>query len=330
MKMVQKTILHIEDDPCMASLVKLTFENFGFTGEILQATGVEEAFNLLDERNQNKSPVDLILSDMNLPDGRGLDLLKKIKASPTWSKTPVIILSGDRSPALVSEAYALGANCYLSKLPKKGQGFEHFRSLYQFWLENALIPKPSFADKVQEVLSKAISLRARTAKFYITLSKLSENTRAEESFWLERAMIEGNLSSLMLCLHDVVINNEISHGLTERLSKMQTNVELALIRAEQANRNQHAAKKDDISCFVLDLLEAWDEAVIVDIFGIIFPLNQTISEALKLRGVTQLKEIADFILTETTDSEMIERANLLKEFSARLSGISDGVKNISV
>ena len=172
MKVDRKTVLHIEDDPCLANLVKLTFENFGFTGEFLQATGVEEAFNLLAERKQKKRSVDLILSDMHLPDGRGLDLLRNIKACPSWSKIPVIILSSDSSPNIVSEAYALGANCYLSKLPRRGRGFEHFRSLYQFWIENALVPESSFVNGIQEVLSKAISLRARTAQFYLALSGL--------------------------------------------------------------------------------------------------------------------------------------------------------------
>jgi len=326
MKMARKTVLHIEDDPCLANLVKLTFENFGFTGEILQATGINEALDLLAERKQKKSAVDLILSDMHLPDGRGLDLLQNIKASPTWSKTPVIILSSDKSPDLVAEAYALGANCYLCKLPRKGGGLENFRSLYQFWLENTLIPEPSFVDGIQEVVSKAISLRARTAQFYIALSRLTENTPEEESFWLERAMVEGNLSSLMLFLSDEINGMDVSQELTERLSKMQMKVEVALIRAEQASRKQPYAEKSDLTCSVLGLLEAWDEEIIADLFETIFPLNQTASEALKKRAVSQLREIADFVLADTNEPVIIQRANLLREFSARLGGMSVGVK----
>ena len=94
MKMSQQAILHIEDDPSLANVVKLSFESFGFKGEILHATSVEEACCLLAERESKKLPVDLIISDMQLPDGKGLDLLQCIKASPTWHKTPVIILSG--------------------------------------------------------------------------------------------------------------------------------------------------------------------------------------------------------------------------------------------
>jgi len=76
----------------------------------------------------------------------------------------------------------------------------------------------------------------------------------------------------------------------------------------------------------LELLEAWDEEVIVDLFGIIFPLNRTVSEALKLRGVNQLREIADYVIADISEPKIIHRANLLREFSARLGGMSVGVK----
>lgn len=324
MEMVRKTILHIEDDPFLADLVKLTFENFGFTGEFLQTTRVEDAFNILAERRQKKLPVDLILSDMHLPDGRGLDLLQNIKSSPTWSKTPVIILSGDKSPDLVTEAYFLGANCYLSKMPRAGGALEHFRSLYQFWIENSLIPEPSFADGGQEASSKAIKLRTRTARLYISLSGLAQNTPAEESFWLERAMVEGNLSSLILFLQDVVSDEVIPLELTERLSRMQSKVELALIKAEQTCRGKISAEKSDIHAAVLNFLEAWDEEVFVELFGVLFPLNEKVCEALTLRGCDQLRDISDYIIATASESHLIQRANLLKEFSARLQRMTVG------
>jgi CheY-like chemotaxis protein len=320
--MVQKTVLHIEDDPCLANLVKLTFKSFGFTGEFLQAARVEEAFNLLAERKRQKLPVDLILSDMHLPDGRGLDLLQNIKASPTWSKTPVIILSGDSSPEIVEEAYALGANCYLNKQPRNGRGLERFRSLYQFWIENALTPTTRFTSGIQDVLSKSIQLRARIAQFYIRLSGIPRNTPEQESFWLERAMIEGNLSSLLLFLQGVIRNEDFPLELTEHLSKMQVTVEMALIRAEQIEDDPLYAGNINLTTYILDLLEAWDEEAIVALFETIFPLNKSVSEALKLRATNQMKEIVDHVLTGADDPELLQRANLLRDFAVRFGEMS--------
>jgi chemotaxis family two-component system response regulator Rcp1 len=320
--MSQKIILHIEDDPSLASLVKFAFESFGFKGEMLHATLVEEAFTLLADRARKKLPVDLILSDMNLPDGKGLDLIHRIKASPTWQKTPVIILSGESSPDIISESYALGANCYLRKLPRKGRGLEHFRSLYKFWIESALLPETSFEGGIQEVFRKATQLRTRTAKIYIELSKEADTASEQESCWLERAMGEGSLSSLMLFLHDLISDNDVPLELTERLSKMQRKVEMALVGAEQANMNRYHAEKIDISHSILGLLEAYDEEAFSQLFGVIFPMNQTVSETLRSRGAKQLREISNYVFTESHDSELVKRAKSLQEFSGRLGRMS--------
>jgi CheY-like chemotaxis protein len=329
MKMSQQAILHIEDDPSLANVVKLSFESFGFKGEILHATSVEEACCLLAERESKKLPVDLIISDMQLPDGKGLDLLQCIKASPTWHKTPVIILSGECSPDIISEAYALGANCYLSKFPRKGKVLNHFRSLYQFWIENALIPKTSFVAGIQKVLCNAVRLRARTAQFYIEMSKSAVTATEQESFWLERAMVEGNLSSLLVFLQGLISDNDVPLELSERFSNMQINVEMALVRAEQVNMNRSHAVSFESSNSVLELVEAWDEDIFAELFGIIFPLNQSVSEALRSRGSNQLKEIANYVLTESEDSELVKRAEFLHEIAARLGGMSGGAQCVA-
>ena len=316
--MPHRAVLHIEDDPSLANLVKMTFESFGFQGEILQTGSVEEALTLILDRESKKLPVDLILSDMHLPDGKGLDILQYIKASPTWSKTPVIILSGETSSEMISEAYALGANCYLSKFPIKGKGIEHFRSLYQFWIENALIPRVNFVSGIQDVLSKAIHLRARTAKFYIDQSKARHPNPDLETFWFERAMVEGNLSSLLTFLQDLIGENDLPPELIDRFSTMQTKVEKAILKAELENSGQNNDKEPDLCHAVLGLVEAWDEELFAEAFGFIAPLNESVSLALKSRSALQLNEIANFVLQASADAELIKRAESLQEFSSRL------------
>ena len=322
MKMSQKAILHIEDDPGLVNVVKLAFESFGFKGEMLYASCVEEAFTLLAERERTESPVDLILSDMHLPDGKGLDLLQRIKASPTWHKTPVIVLSGESSPGIISDAYALGANGYFSKFPRKGAVLAHFRSLYQFWIESALVPKTSFVSGIQEVLCNAVRLRARTAQFYIEMSRSVVASPEQESFWLERAMVEGNLSNLMFFLQGLISDNDVPSQLSERFTKMQINVEMALIRAERVIQNRSYVEKFDASHSVMELVETWDEDILAEIFEIIFPLNQSVSRAMRSRASNQLKAIADYVLTESDNSELVKRAEILNETSDRLRGMS--------
>ena len=325
--MKQRAILHIEDDPSLANVVKLSFESFGFKGEMLHVTLVEDALNLLKEREQKGLPIDLIISDMQLPDGQGFDLLQHIKASSTWQKTPVIILSADCSPGIISEAYALGANCYLSKFPRKGKVIENFRSMYQFWLEAALLPKSSFDNSMQRILNNAVRLRARTSQFYIRLSKYAATEPEQESFWLERALVEGNLSSLISFFIGLIDDSEISAGLSERLSKMQVGVEMALVRAEHIAGKLSRYEKHDIHCAVLGLIEAWDEELLAELLTISFPLNPSISESIRSRASMQIHELANHVKTKSEDDGLLQRAEVLHEFSQRLTGFLGGVQN---
>ncbi len=75
------TILHVEDDPLLAHLVKMAFIRFGFQGDVLTAVSVNEALRLL-ARAENKRPLSLVVTDVQLPDGTGLDLIREVKTDP--------------------------------------------------------------------------------------------------------------------------------------------------------------------------------------------------------------------------------------------------------
>jgi DNA-binding NarL/FixJ family response regulator len=57
---------------------------------------------------------DLILSDINMPDDNGLDVLKKLRAEQNM--TPFVLLTMHAEPALAAEAMRAGANGYVLKL----------------------------------------------------------------------------------------------------------------------------------------------------------------------------------------------------------------------
>jgi CheY-like chemotaxis protein len=57
---------------------------------------------------------DVILLDIMLPDGSGLDICQALRADPRWASIPVIIISA-HAPPMTAEATAAGANGYLAK-----------------------------------------------------------------------------------------------------------------------------------------------------------------------------------------------------------------------
>jgi signal transduction histidine kinase/HPt (histidine-containing phosphotransfer) domain-containing protein len=61
----------------------------------------------------------IILQDLVMPDIEGLTLVNQFRANPTTKDTPIIVLSTNENPQVKGQAFALGANDYLVKLPDK-------------------------------------------------------------------------------------------------------------------------------------------------------------------------------------------------------------------
>jgi CheY-like chemotaxis protein len=312
------TILHVEDDPHLADLVKASFDRFGFRGDMLSARSVTEATSLLDARVRDRRPVSLIITDMQLPDGTGLDVIREVKTNPTWSMTPIIVLSHDVGECVINEAYALGANCYTPKFAASKDLLTTLQSFYQHWLEDARLPRTVFPDRLQETLERAIGLRARTAEFYLSLARASDGAPDELAFWLDRSLNEGNLSNLLAFFLDKVHEAEVPPGTIDRFAGMQMKVKNALKTAEDLLMGTPAPTAALAYQWTLELTDALDEDVFAEAAGVLFPVSAIATTALKARAATQINELALHILGRTTDEGLRQKAFALRN---RFEGI---------
>jgi len=312
------TILHVEDDPLIVNLVKTAFVHFGFRGDMISAGSVSEATSLLTERGRQKQPVSLIISDMQLPDGTGLDVIREVKTDPAWQKTPLIVLSQDTNESVINDAYALGANSYMSKIHTSKNLLGSLPSTYQYWLENAKLPGAGFRDRLQEVLERAIGLRTRTAEFYLCLARASQGSPDELIFWLDRAMNEGNLSNLLAFFRNKVSEKEVSPDTIDRLASMQSKVKNTLNAAEKRLGANPVPPQALAYKWALELADSLDEEVFAVALGILFPKSSVATTALKARAAAQMREMASHILERTTDARLRQKADSLISWSLRL------------
>lgn len=79
-------------------------------GSVHEAGDGVEALQIL-----KNSEVSLVLSDINMPNMDGLQLLTSVRANPQWKQLPVIMISTEGSEARVMEAVELGASNYVRK-----------------------------------------------------------------------------------------------------------------------------------------------------------------------------------------------------------------------
>jgi len=110
---VGKTVLLVEDDEVSAELLGVFLADTGIN--LLVATNKEEAYHLLTE-NQS---IDLVFTDMVLPNGSGMDILQKVKQ--IGEDIPVIAQTGLGSSSDRENALKMGFKEYLLKPIHKKQ-----------------------------------------------------------------------------------------------------------------------------------------------------------------------------------------------------------------
>ena len=99
-------ILLVEDDPALGRSLQLTLEN-----EHHAVTWVRDLRSAMKANVEIK--VDLVLLDLGLPDGNGLDLCRHVREA--GSRVPVVILTAQSHEESVLEGFSAGANDYVEK-----------------------------------------------------------------------------------------------------------------------------------------------------------------------------------------------------------------------
>ena len=102
-------LLVVDDEPDLRTLYELTLLREGY--DVDSAGSVDEGWALMQERGPGG--YQLVITDMRLPDGSGLDLLRRIDGAGRGEKAVVITAYG--SPENAVEALKAGAYDYLTK-----------------------------------------------------------------------------------------------------------------------------------------------------------------------------------------------------------------------
>ena len=135
---MNRPILLVEDDENDVFLFTRALKRLGVTHPLRVASDGQQAIDYLDgtgafaDRREFPLPY-LILLDLKLPRVKGLDVLKRIRAG-TGAAPIVVILSASGNIADVSEAYALGANAYVTKPTEFDALVKMVASITDFWL----------------------------------------------------------------------------------------------------------------------------------------------------------------------------------------------------
>lgn len=105
---MSKTIITVDDAVTMRKLIAFTLKGAGHT--VLEAEDGVIALSVLSAKN-----VDLIISDVNMPNMNGIELTRKLRQLPNHKQTPILIVTTESDTTVKSQAKAAGATGWIVK-----------------------------------------------------------------------------------------------------------------------------------------------------------------------------------------------------------------------
>ena len=104
---MSRTIMTVDDSASVRQMVSLTLKDAGYS--VIEACDGKDALAKLS------GTVDMIVTDLNMPNMDGLELIGNIRGSAEFQDLPIIMLTTEDNPESRQLAHRAGANLYLVK-----------------------------------------------------------------------------------------------------------------------------------------------------------------------------------------------------------------------
>jgi two-component system chemotaxis response regulator CheY len=108
-----KKILFVDDSASMRQVVGIALKNAGYD--------VETAVDGKDAVGKLSTRYDAVVTDLNMPNMNGIELIKAVKQDANNKFSPVIMLTTESSDAMKKEGQAAGAKVWIVKPFKPDQ-----------------------------------------------------------------------------------------------------------------------------------------------------------------------------------------------------------------
>jgi len=106
-----KNVLLVDDSSTMRKIISRSLRQAGLDfGEIYEAGDGQEALAMLE-----KETIDIVLSDINMPNMNGIEFLREKSNRPAIKDIPVFMISTETGEDIIGEAKSLGAIGALKK-----------------------------------------------------------------------------------------------------------------------------------------------------------------------------------------------------------------------
>lgn len=109
-----KKIMTVDDSSSVRQMVGLTLKEAGY--EVVEGVDGQDAFNKL-----KVAPVDMVITDLNMPNMDGIELIRNLRALPSFKFTPIVMLTTESQAARKQQGKQAGATGWIVKPFKPDQ-----------------------------------------------------------------------------------------------------------------------------------------------------------------------------------------------------------------
>jgi two-component system chemotaxis response regulator CheY len=105
---MSKTALTVDDSRTMREMVSFTLKGVGF--EVIEAEDGKQAIERL-----GNAKVDVVITDLNMPNMNGIELIRALRQRPEYQFTPILMLTTEADDAKKQEGKSAGATGWIVK-----------------------------------------------------------------------------------------------------------------------------------------------------------------------------------------------------------------------
>ena len=103
-----RRILTVDDSKTMRDMVTFTLKQAGF--DVFEACDGQDALDKL-----KSDSADVVITDINMPNMNGVELVKNLRANPDYRSTPILVLTTESEKGKKEEGKAAGATGWIVK-----------------------------------------------------------------------------------------------------------------------------------------------------------------------------------------------------------------------
>ncbi|MFZ3229459.1 MAG: response regulator [Pseudobdellovibrio sp.] len=103
-----------DDFSTMRKIVKKVLDELGYKN-VVEAVDGKNALEVIKEAHKSGQPIEFVISDWNMPNMQGIDLLKACKADADFKSLPFMLVTAESEQSQILEAAKAGVSEYVIK-----------------------------------------------------------------------------------------------------------------------------------------------------------------------------------------------------------------------